>query len=388
MTAYIVIALVWIAQHGVELLTNRAVRKAAARGDRRAAMGWVGATTLGRVWTIAPRRPPGRRPRQQGTPGWAAGRASRRSCSRSTSVAGCSPKLPRTGGDPTGSDGLLVHQAEGPLRARRLLRDHHRAAADLRQRRQRTTSSSPRTSSSSTTGSRSTSRESISRSPAPVLYLLLASAPDDHGDGLHRPSYGDEAEPRADRGRGSPTTVHQEQHHRRQYLSGSYAIRWFPFIATLFFFIAFSNIIGYLPLPTNSAETVNVFGLAIPVVRDLRGDGEYLLRARSHPCRLVQLPHRGDQGQGASSSTWAASCRPALEDMKPGGQGPDLRGSSCSPTSCGSSRSPVRLFANILAGHLLLLFMGGGLAVLARPVRARGADLPARVRLLHLGGGG
>jgi hypothetical protein len=52
MTAYIVVALVWLAQHGVELLTNRAVRQAAARGDRRAAMGWVGATTLGRVWTV------------------------------------------------------------------------------------------------------------------------------------------------------------------------------------------------------------------------------------------------------------------------------------------------------------------------------------------------
>jgi hypothetical protein len=53
MTAYVVVALVWLAQHGVEVLTNRAVRQAAARGDRRAAMGWVGATTLGRVWTVA-----------------------------------------------------------------------------------------------------------------------------------------------------------------------------------------------------------------------------------------------------------------------------------------------------------------------------------------------
>jgi hypothetical protein len=52
MTAYVVVALVWLAQHGVELLTDRAVRRAAARGDRRAAMGWVGATTLGRVWTV------------------------------------------------------------------------------------------------------------------------------------------------------------------------------------------------------------------------------------------------------------------------------------------------------------------------------------------------
>ncbi len=52
MTAYAVVAGVWIAQHGVELLTDRAVRRAAARGDRRAAMGWVGATTLGRVWAV------------------------------------------------------------------------------------------------------------------------------------------------------------------------------------------------------------------------------------------------------------------------------------------------------------------------------------------------
>ena len=52
MIAYVVVAAVWIAQHGVELLTDRAVRQAAARGDRRAAMGWVGATTLGRVWVV------------------------------------------------------------------------------------------------------------------------------------------------------------------------------------------------------------------------------------------------------------------------------------------------------------------------------------------------
>jgi hypothetical protein len=53
MLAYAVVAVVWLAQHGVELLTNRAVRRAAARGDRQAAMGWVGVTTLARVWTIA-----------------------------------------------------------------------------------------------------------------------------------------------------------------------------------------------------------------------------------------------------------------------------------------------------------------------------------------------
>ncbi|HVW46909.1 MAG TPA: F0F1 ATP synthase subunit A, partial [Solirubrobacterales bacterium] len=42
------------------------------------------------------------------------------------------------------------------------------------------------------------------------------------------------------------------------------AARWFPFIAALFFFILFANIIGYLPLPTNTGEHFNVFGLEIP----------------------------------------------------------------------------------------------------------------------------
>ena len=65
-------------------------------------------------------------------------------------------------------------------------------------------------------------------------------------------------------------------------LEGSYAIKWFPFIATLFFFIAFSNIIGYLPLPTNTEHEVDDLRPLDPVVRDLRGDGEHLvLRSRS-----------------------------------------------------------------------------------------------------------
>ena len=47
----------------------------------------------------------------------------------------------------------------------------------------------------------------------------------------------------------------------------------------------------------------------------------------------------------------------------------------------------VRLFANILAGHLLLLFMGGGLAVLLGVAALGAPDLPARLLLLHPRGG-
>ncbi len=42
------------------------------------------------------------------------------------------------------------------------------------------------------------------------------------------------------------------------------AAKWFPFIGTLFLFILFSNLIGYLPLPTNTEHEITVFGLTIP----------------------------------------------------------------------------------------------------------------------------
>jgi hypothetical protein len=51
--AYVVIAAVWVAQHGIELFAERSSARALEAGNRRAAMGWIGATTLARVWIIA-----------------------------------------------------------------------------------------------------------------------------------------------------------------------------------------------------------------------------------------------------------------------------------------------------------------------------------------------
>jgi hypothetical protein len=50
--AYVVIAAVWIAQHGIEVYAERSSARALEAGNRRAAMGWIGATTLARVWII------------------------------------------------------------------------------------------------------------------------------------------------------------------------------------------------------------------------------------------------------------------------------------------------------------------------------------------------
>lgn len=53
LVGYLVVFCVWIVQHAIEYAANRTATRALERGDRRAAMGWVGATTLGRVWLVA-----------------------------------------------------------------------------------------------------------------------------------------------------------------------------------------------------------------------------------------------------------------------------------------------------------------------------------------------
>lgn len=145
-------------------------------------------------------------------------------------------------------------------------------------------------------------------------------------------------------------------------LDPTYARRWFPFIATLFFFIAFSNLIGYLPLPTNTEHTVDIFGLEIPSF------ALYAATANiSFPLVLtlvVWISYHVEGVRARGVGGYLKSFLPAgLEDMNPIGKGLIFVIELLSHLMRLVSLS-VRLFANILAGHLLLLFMGGGLAVL------------------------
>ena len=42
------------------------------------------------------------------------------------------------------------------------------------------------------------------------------------------------------------------------------ASRWFPFVATLALFIWYSNVIGFIPLPTATDRTIDIFGVHVP----------------------------------------------------------------------------------------------------------------------------
>ena len=147
-----------------------------------------------------------------------------------------------------------------------------------------------------------------------------------------------------------------------QNLEGKYATKWFPFCATLFFFIWFANMMGYIPLPTNTEETVNIFGLAVPTF------SLYAATANiSIPLMLTIIVWFSYNIEGIRAhwffgyfKTWLP---PGLEDMNPFGKAAIFMIEVISHFVRLISLS-VRLFANVLAGHLLILFMAGGLAVL------------------------
>ncbi|HEX5375727.1 MAG TPA: F0F1 ATP synthase subunit A [Solirubrobacterales bacterium] len=140
------------------------------------------------------------------------------------------------------------------------------------------------------------------------------------------------------------------------------AARWFPFLAALFFWIWFSNIIGFLPLPTNTEHTVDVFGLEIPSFAIYAATANL-----SIPLVLTLVVWIAYHVEGVRAKGFipylASWLPPGLEEMNPIAKAFIFVIEAISHFARLISLS-VRLFANILAGHLLLLFMGGGLAVL------------------------
>jgi F-type H+-transporting ATPase subunit a len=137
------------------------------------------------------------------------------------------------------------------------------------------------------------------------------------------------------------------------------ARKWFPYTGALFLFIWYSNLIGYLPLPTNSEEKFNVFGAHIPSF------ALYAATANvSVPLVLALVTFFAFNWEGVRVHGFIGY----FKSLIPAGvTGPILF--LIAPLEVISTfmrlvSLTVRLFANILAGHMIILFMAGGLAVI------------------------
>jgi F-type H+-transporting ATPase subunit a len=135
--------------------------------------------------------------------------------------------------------------------------------------------------------------------------------------------------------------------------------KWFPFVATLFFFIWISNLIGYIPLPTNTHETVNIFGVEFPSF------AVYAATANlSVPLVLTLVVWFSYQVEGIRAKGFVPYVRGWIPRGTPKAMRPFLLVIEIVSQTVRIISLSVRLFANILAGHLLILFMGGGLGVI------------------------
>jgi F-type H+-transporting ATPase subunit a len=157
------------------------------------------------------------------------------------------------------------------------------------------------------------------------------------------------------------------------------AAKWFPFVATLFFFIWFSNMVGYIPLPVNSEETINLFGLEFPAFSLYAATANLSIPLVLTLSVFILYQAEGIRKHGPLKY---------LKSWLPAG----VTGVAAVPIFFIEVISQfmriislsVRLFANILAGHLLILFMGGGLAVLLGIAALGWVTLPIAVAFFAL----
>jgi F-type H+-transporting ATPase subunit a len=137
------------------------------------------------------------------------------------------------------------------------------------------------------------------------------------------------------------------------------ARKWFPFVGTLFLFIFFSNMVGYIPLPTNTEHEITVLGLHIPSFSLYAATANLSIPLVLALIVFVSYTIEGVRAKGPIGY---------LKGLIPGG----VEGAMAVPIFFLEVLSnlmrilslTIRLFANILAGHLIILFMAGALAVI------------------------
>jgi len=137
------------------------------------------------------------------------------------------------------------------------------------------------------------------------------------------------------------------------------AKKWFPLVCTLFVFILVTNLIGYIPLPVNTADKINIGGHLFPSFQLYAADTNVAV-----PLILALGVFIAYNVEGLRAHGFVGY----IKSLVPSGIGKGML-VMIYPLEILSHflrllSLTVRLWANLLAGHLLIDFMGGNMAVL------------------------
>ncbi|MBO0769450.1 MAG: F0F1 ATP synthase subunit A [Solirubrobacterales bacterium] len=137
--------------------------------------------------------------------------------------------------------------------------------------------------------------------------------------------------------------------------------KYFPLIATLFIFILVTNLIGYIPLPVNSVDKFTIFGAHIPSFQIFAADTNV-----AFPLMLALVMFLLFSYERLKHNHWnpIAFLRSLMPSGAPGGLMPLIFVIEILSYFLRLISLTVRLWANLLAGHMLIAFMGGELGVL------------------------
>ena len=151
--------------------------------------------------------------------------------------------------------------------------------------------------------------------------------------------------------------------------------KYFPLIATIFVFILVSNLIGYIPLPINTGEKFLLFGIHWPSFQIYAADTNV-----AFPLMLALLVFFLFTYEGVRKHGPFGYVKSLMPDVS-GGISFLVFPIEILSYFLRLISLTVRLWANLLAGHLLIAFMGGELGVLTGNTVVSWALLPLGIAI-------
>jgi F-type H+-transporting ATPase subunit a len=136
--------------------------------------------------------------------------------------------------------------------------------------------------------------------------------------------------------------------------------RWFPYVATLFVFIWVMNLIGFIPLPV-SDEHIHIFGVRIPQFQIYAATANISVTLALTLVTIVASHVEGVRHNGPIGylRSWMPSGLPQVRPLRPASIGIGALVGLIAVIEVISQFArvislSVRLFANLLAGHLVI----------------------------------